>query len=299
MLENLAPVILFCYNRPLHLKRTIEALRANNLASETHLYVYSDGYKGNTDRGDVLGVRAYLMGLSGFKTVEVIEAPTNKGLANSVIDGVSDVIGRYDRVIVLEDDMITSTDFLEFMNRALNTYLSRKDIFSITGYGPPINLPKDYKEDLYMAPRASSWGWGTWADRWALADWGATYYKGMLEQPRWKEQFVRGGNDLWPMLYKQQRKIIDSWAVRWCATLARYEGYGVYPVRSKIKNIGTDGTGTNFTFTSHAYEVEIDHDQVEINHSLCPDLRVEAAFKDFYDMPFYLRVKNWIKFGLR
>src|SRR5215217_2103764 len=169
--EPLAPIVLFCYNRPAHLRQTLEYLQANALAVESELYIYSDGPKKESDHAAIAEIHTYLSDLKGFKKINITKSETNLGLASSVIKGVSEVISQYHKVIVLEDDMLTTPDFLNYMNEALNVYSSRSDIFSVTAYTPPISVPKNYKQDLYLAPRASSWGWGTWADKWQKADW--------------------------------------------------------------------------------------------------------------------------------
>src|SRR5215217_9767266 len=240
---NLAPIVLFCYNRPWHLRQTIEALQLNSLSSESELIIYSDGPKHDSDEPLVKEIRDYLKELRGFKDIKVIEAPGNNGLAASVINGVSEVLELQKKIIVLEDDMLTTPDFLDYMNKALDTYQSRSDIFSVTAYCPPIKFPPEYEKDLFLAPRASSWGWGTWTDRWNKADWSVSDFALLKKDKKRIKEFTRGGEDLWPMLVKQQQQVIDSWAIRWTYCQFKNNAYGVYPVKSKIKNIGTDGSG--------------------------------------------------------
>jgi len=162
------PVILFAYNRPKHTKQTIEALATNRGAKDAELFVFCDGPKGERDNASVLQVQEYIKQISlepWFRAVHVSISRENKGLANSVISGVSKVFESYDRVIVLEDDLTTSKGFLEYMNDGLNFFEDHKKIWSISGYALPIKLPDNYQHDLYLAPRACSWGWGTWRDR--------------------------------------------------------------------------------------------------------------------------------------
>lgn len=293
-----APIILFCYNRPGHLRQTVESLRMNTLAPESELFVYSDGPKNAADRQRVNEVRAYLAGVTGFRSVHVREAETNKGLANSVIEGVSFVLSKYPKVIVLEDDMLSTKDFLSFMNQALDTYASRNDIFSVTGYTPPVTMPGHYPHDVYLAPRASSWGWGTWADKWAKADWQVSDFASLKTDAARRDAFNEGGNDLWPMLAKQQQGVIDSWAIRWTYSQFRNGAYGLYPVHSKIKNIGTDGTGTNFTFKSGDYGDEMSEGAVTMPPDLRPDDGMIHAFGRYYRLPLLLKLKNKVKYGI-
>lgn len=295
---QLAPIVLFCYNRPAHLQQTVESLRLNGLAAESELFVYSDGPKSENDGPKVKEVREYLSKLTGFRAVHIREAKKNKGLAASVIEGVSFVLANYPKVIVLEDDMLSTTDFLSFMNRALDVYAERADIFSVTGYTPPIAMPENYPHDLYLVPRASSWGWGTWAHKWVKADWRVKDFPALKNDTARRRQFNKGGDDLWPMLVKQQQGVIDSWAIRWTYSQFQNNAYGLYPVHSKIKNIGTDGSGTNFTFKSGEYGQEMAEGNVRMPADLMPDEKMVQAFGDYYRLPFLLKVKNRVKYGI-
>lgn len=270
----------------------------NVLAPESELFVYSDGPKNETDIDRVREVREYLAVVTGFRAVHIQEAPRNKGLAASVIEGVSFVLSKFPAVIVLEDDMLSTTDFLTFMNQALQTYASRQDIFSVTGYTPPITFPPDYRHDVYLVPRASSWGWGTWAHHWAKADWQVKDFHEMKNDPSRREAFTLGGEDLWPMLFKQQQGVIDSWAIRWTYAQFKNKAYGLYPVHSKIRNIGTDGSGTNFTFKSAEYGNEMAEGSVSMPRDLAPDSSMMAAFRSYYRLPFLLKIKNKVKYGI-
>lgn len=296
MSTSLAPIVVFCYNRPQHLRQTLDALQRNALADRSPLIVFSDGAKNDRDAGLVTEVRAVLAKLAGFASIEIVQATHNTGLANSVIGGVSRVLHTYDRVIVLEDDMVSTPDFLDYMNTALETYHQRSDIFSVTGYTPPLALPTGYQPEVYLAPRASSWGWGTWRNRWQQADWQVQDFDQLKQNPRQIAQLNKGGDDLWPMLVKQQRGVIDSWAIRWTLAQMQHGAYGLYPVRSKIKNIGTDGSGTNFTFTSHAYGQELAEGRVKLPPEIMPDSAALAAFRSYYKLPWRVKLKNWLKY---
>lgn len=294
----LAPIVLFCYNRPQHLQQTIESLQMNALAVESELFIYSDGPKNERDAQLVSEVRKYISGVKGFRDVQIIAAELNKGLATSVIEGVSSVLSRYQKVIVLEDDMLCTTDFLSFMNRALEVYDHRSDIFSVTGYTPPVSYPESYVQDLFLAPRASSWGWGTWAHKWKRADWEVKNFNSMQKDASKRARFNLGGDDLWPMLAKQQKGFIDSWAIRWTYSQFQNNAYGLYPIHSKIRNIGTDGSGTNFTFKSGSYGQEMAEGKVAMDPDLLPDDEMVKAFNRYYRLPFLLKIKNWVKYRI-
>jgi len=296
--SSLAPIVLFCFNRPAHLAQTIESLQQNVLARESDLIIYSDGPRNTSDAPLISAVRAYIAKIDGFKSITVIKSEQNNGLAASNIKGVGEVMTNFGKVIVLEDDMLSTPDFLVFMNEALSTFKHRSDIFSISAYGPPISFPARYQDDLYLAPRASSWGWGTWLSKWEKADWNVAAFLELKKDKTKRDQFTLGGEDLWPMLAKQQQKVIDSWAIRWTYSQYINNAYGVYPVHSKIRNIGTDGSGTNFTFKTGYYGSEMSDNKIRIDPSIQPDQEVIQAFADYYKIPLALKIKNRIKYGI-
>jgi hypothetical protein len=295
---NLAPIVLFCFNRPAHLAQTIASLQQNTLASESDLIIYSDGPKKPSDKPLIEQLRNYLLTIDGFKSVRVIQSELNIGLAASIIKGVTEVLNKFEKVIVLEDDMLSAPDFLAFMNEALTVYESRNDIFSVTAYGPPISLPSHYKQDLYLAPRASSWGWGTWLNKWQKADWQVNNFAELSKNEEKRDQFTLGGEDLWPMLVKQQRKVIDSWAIRWTYSQFINNAYGVYPVHSKIRNIGTDGSGTNFTFKTGYYSSEMSDEKIAVDPDIQTNADVVKAFQKYYKLPLTLKIKNRLKYRI-
>ncbi len=154
-----APIILFVYNRPAHTKQTVESLKNNLLVKESDLFVFSDGPKNNLDEKLVKEVRKYIKGINGFRQINIFEKNENKGLANSIINGVTQVLNEFKKSIVIEDDLVSSPFFVKYMNEALNFYQNENKIFSISGYSYPIDIPVKYNNDIYLLPRASSWGW--------------------------------------------------------------------------------------------------------------------------------------------
>ncbi|NJO00827.1 MAG: glycosyltransferase [Bacteroidia bacterium] len=189
----LAPIVLFAYKRPKHLYHTLETLRRNALASESELYVYVDGARTEREQVAVAEVQAVVSATTGFKAVYPVFREENQGLARSVIAGVSEVLARHSLAIVMEDDMLCSADFLKFMNDGLSHYIHHPQIFSLSGFSFPLRLPKFYRENVYFVPRPSSWGWATWADRWAKADWCVSDYAQFLKDPIRQRAFNRGG----------------------------------------------------------------------------------------------------------
>jgi glycosyltransferase involved in cell wall biosynthesis len=291
-----SPIAVFCYNRPDHLKRTIEGLKLCRLADQSPLIIFSDGSKSAKDTKAVQEIRDYLPTVEGFASVTLHFSEQNKGLAHAIIEGVSQILETSNTIIVLEDDMLTATDFLEYMNDALHTYEHRHDIFSVSGYSPPIPFPSSYDNDVYLAARTSSWGWATWKDRWQKAVWQFDYFDSLRKNGALKQQITRGGEDLWPMFIKQQLGVIDSWSIRWTFTQALHNGFSVYPVYPKIKNIGTDGSGTNFTSSTRYYDVELNEKKIRLDPDLSSNPGIEKCFKDYYRLSLFRKLVNWWRY---
>lgn len=253
---NLAPIILFVYNRPEHTKKTVDAIKLNEFASESLLFIFADGSKNENDKKSVDEVRNYILTISGFKEIKITLKEKNLGLADSVISGVTEVIDKFGKAIVLEDDIVTSKYFLKFMNEALDFYQSDDKIFSISGYNFPIKIPKCYQYKIYISPRPSSWGWATWKDRWEKVDWRISDYDHFIHNKKEIKKFNLGGDDLTRMLRRQMSGIINSWAIRW--TYAHYQGNGycLFPVKSLAKNIGADSSGVH-TKKTNKYSVDV------------------------------------------
>lgn len=291
----LAPVILFVYNRPEHTIKTIEALAKNALAKESSVFIFSDAAKNEDSSEKVQAVRGYIDSLKDeeyFKSITISKAKLNRGLAKSVIEGVSEIINEYGKVIVLEDDLISTPDFLTYMNDALNYYSDLDKVWSISGYNIPIEIPEDYKDEVYHSFRGCSWGWATWKNRWNQVDWEVKDYEKFKRSRHLRTHFNLGGRDLAYMLDDQMKGLIDSWAIRWCYSQSKKNLFTIYPVKSRIKNIGLDGTGTHSGITT-SYDVEIDNSISRCKFS-DPELdhRILKNFQNHYGSRFnYLLIK--------
>jgi len=253
----LAPIVLFTYKRLETLKITIGALLANRLAAESDLIIYSDGPKQQEEEFIIQEIRKYLQTIIGFKSVCIYESKINKGLATSIINGVSEVMAHYHKAIVLEDDLITSTNFLEYMNQALNHYQDNPKIQSISGFSPIIK-GLDYDE-IYYTQRASSWGWACWEDRWDKIDWQSHSYKDFKTDSQAKWRFNKMGSDMSLMMKRQMQGNIDSWAIRFCFHQFQNNLFSVYPSISKIQNLGfADKSATNTLQKYNRFQSEFD-----------------------------------------
>jgi len=245
MNSDYIPICLFTYNRLEETKKTVKALEDNFLAKESDLFIFSDGPKNDSDLDKVLQVRSFLKNIEGFKTIVLIKSETNKGLANSIISGVSKVIKIHKKVIVLEDDLITSPNFLNFMNQSVLYYVNDPKVFSISGYTMNLKGLDDLEEDFYFGCRASSWGWATWDDRWESVDWKVSSYKTFISNKESVLKFNIGGSDMTSMLKSQMRGEIDSWAIRFCFQQYIDNLACVFPKVSKVQSIGFSKDATH------------------------------------------------------
>jgi hypothetical protein len=239
-----APIALFVYNRPSHTQQTVQALLKNGPAAASDLFVFADAPANPAADSAVQQVRDYVHRIAGFRSVTVVERPENFGLANSIIDGVTRLCEQYGRVIVLEDDLITSPYFLDFMNDALDRYESQERVMQVAGY--MFSGPLTVDEDALLLPFITSWGWATWRRAWRHFDPQASGYERLRNDPALKAKFnLNGHYDYFRMLQRQQQGMVDSWAIRWYLSVFLREGVALYPRKTLVHNSGFDGSGVN------------------------------------------------------
>jgi hypothetical protein len=242
---KLSPITLFVYKRPCHTRQTVGALQRNDLAAESDLFIYSDGPKSDADREAVTEVREYVKSIEGFKRVSVIERQRNLGLAQSIIAGVTEIVGKYGRIIVLEDDLLTSPYFLNYMNTALNLYEKDDRIMQISGNMFNVNFRESVPESFFL-PYTTTWGWGTWLRAWKNLDETLEGY-----------EILKGNNDLryrfdmhntypyFKMLEDQRQRKIDSWGIQWYLSIFLNNGIVLSPRRSLTIHFGFDSEATH------------------------------------------------------
>lgn len=255
--KDMAPIIIFVYNRLEHIKKCITSLSEAYGATDSILYIFSDGAKKGQEE-KIEKVRKYINSSEikkKFKQVIVIESLENNGLAKSIISGVSKVISEHKRCIVLEDDVIVAKDFIEYMNSGLEFYENNNMVWSIAG----VNLisPEKIKEDVYFAGRICSCAWATWKDRWDLVDWNVSDYKKFKFNFKARHDFNKYGTDRSNMLDRQMFQKINSWAIRFDYAEFKHNMVSVYPKYTKAKDDGHDGKGTHFTEATDRLNVEL------------------------------------------
>jgi len=242
-MQNLAPIALFVYNRPQHTERTLKFLQQNELASDSRLYIFSDGAKTESDIEKVEEVRAIINKVDGFKSVKIIEKKENSGLANSVIAGVSRLIKDYGHVIVFEDDLVSSPYTLTYFNDALTRYQSEERVMHIGAYMYPLksdNLPQSF---FFRA--ATSWGWATWARAWNHFEPNIDTLVNQFDAKKKSAFAIDNTMNFWKQMQEFKKGKNNSWAIRWYASIFLKNGLTLNPAQSLVNNIGHDGTGVH------------------------------------------------------
>lgn len=246
--HQLAPIALFTYNRPIHTMETIKALQANLYADQSILYIFSDGPKTDKDEQKVKKVRQYLKHIKGFKKIEIIERPTNWGLAKNIIHGVTEIVNLHQKIIVLEDDIITSPYFLKFMNEALQFYQEEEKVMHISGYIPPIRT-KGLPDTFFLKP-TTCWGWATWKRAWKYFEKNPKKQINMLSKKQIHDFNLSNSYNHWETIKKNLSGEIDTWAVFWYLSTYLQDGLSLHPRDSLTQNIGHDSSGIHSTITT-------------------------------------------------
>lgn len=244
MQSGQAPLALFVYNRPEHTRRTIESLKACHDFEQSPLFVFCDGPRSARDADAVSRTRRLVLQVVGSNG-RVFVADENKGLARSIIDGVTKLCDAYGRVIVIEDDLLVCPDFITYMNHALDTYGNDARVMQVSGFMFPIPDFNSRNTALFL-PLTTSWGWGTWKHAWRRFDPAASGWDALSTDCELRRAFnVDGAFDYAAMLSRQMSGALDSWAIRWYWSVFREKGLVLYPPISLVENIGFDGSGTH------------------------------------------------------
>lgn len=294
---SFAPIVMFVYNRADHFEKTVTALAKCPEAKQSELYIFSDGAKNSTAEDKVNSVRELahvIQKQDYFKQITISESESNKGLANSVIAGVTEIINQYGKVIVLEDDCVPSPHFLHFMNTCLDAFEDNNHIGAIAGYAPPIAFPEDYTKDLFTAYRSCSWGWATWSDRWTDVDWKLDSFSDLYTDKELLRKLNSNGTDRFIRLYRQTKANKNSWSVKFGYHLVRKDMLTVYPRYSYIDNIGCDSSGV------HSQAGDDEKTRVDLSKAIEnpvieyvePDERIQNRMKKFYSNGFVSDIKR-------
>ena len=243
-----APVVLFVYARADHAARTLAALAANDLASQSDLTIYADAPHRPELAGAVAQVRQLISSVQGFRSVTIHAAERNIGCAASIRGGITAMLAQHERVIVMEDDIVTAPGFLRFVNEGLEVYEHRPDIFAVSGFAYPqsvVPAPAGYRHDVHLTRRPSPWGWGTWRDRWHSVDWTAATYPQFRSNPALMRRYQEGGYDMPVQLHMALAGELDAWDIQFSFAKLNADAFTLVPVHSLVDNIGFDGSGSH------------------------------------------------------
>ena len=286
MCQIYAPIALFVYCRPDHVKKNIEALLANREAKDTDLYIFSDAPKNEKAKEGVAQTREYIHTIAGFKSVTIFEREVNWGLAKSLINGISQIVEQYGRVSVVEDDIIAAPYFLKYMNDGLEKYKDEPKVASIHAYSYP---HKRKLPDTFFVKGADCWGWATWKRAWDVFTPDAAFLYSEIVKRKLQREF--DFNFTFPymcMLKDQIKGKVSSWAICWYASAFLNDMYTLYPNVSMAKQIGMDGQGATHSVVTNKYEVEVNQ------NVLClKDIPIENSregVKMFQE--FFMTLKN-------
>lgn len=290
-----APVALFVYARLDTLKPCVAALKANLLAGESDLHIYSDGPKSDADKPQVEELRAFIKEIDGFKSVTIHAQDSNRGLAASIIAGVTEMTEQYGKVIVVEDDLVCSPYFLKFMNDALDVYQDSPKVISVSGYTLPL---KGALPETYFLPGTDSWGWATWRDRWKLFNPNGAELLAQLESRKLMHVFNSNGSPIISrksMLKAQIEGRCDSWAIRWYASSVLNGCCSLFPGRSLVDNIGF-GNGTHCKLKQNFFRTAPATSPVEaLKKEVTPDEGILRRVKRFV---FFTHIKMCAVYAL-
>ena len=282
---KLAPIALFVYNRPHHTKTVVEALLGNDLAAESELFVFADGPRNPEASEAVNEVRRYIRGITGFRSVTVIERDVNLGCAQSIVSGVTEIVNRFGQVIVVEDDILTSPYFLKYMNEGLDCYRHNERVACIHGYIYPV---KARLPETFFIRGADIWGWATWKRGWDLYEHDC---EKLLNELYAKKLSYK-------LLKNQIEGKLDTWDIRWYAATFLQDKLTLYPGRSLVRNIGIDGSGTHCG-TNALFDTALSREPVLVKKiRIKENARCRKAFKHYFKPPdetFVDRVIDKIK----
>lgn len=297
---KLAPIAFFCFNRADKTKMVLDALVKNDLAKDSEIFIFCDGPRNIKDLESIKAVHEVIDSFKGFKKIHITKRDVNHGSQFSIVFGINKVLENHNSIIVIEDDIITSKDFLNFANKALDFYKEENDIWCVSGFNYPnnlINFPADYKDDIFsVRGKSSSWGWGTWKDRWQKIDFDIKDYAEFSKNKQGIKEFKRLGGNMFEMLRLQKEGRINAWDIQMSYAMFKNNAHTIHSTKPLTKNIGFDASGTHtvsdLDFTNFEFEDFSNFELKKLNQ-LTSNNAAEDAYLSFHRDPFFLT--KWLK----
>lgn len=276
-----APIVLFTYKRPWHTRQTVEALQKNELASESELFIFSDGAKNEDDMAKVQEVRSYLKTIDGFKKITIIERDENLGLANNIIDGVTSIVNKYGKVIVLEDDLVTSPYFLRFMNEALERYKEEEKVMHISGYIYPIKT--EGLDDTFFIKPTSCWGWATWDSAWRFFKKDPDYYITKFDRHMIRDFNVNHSYPYFEQIILNKKGKLNTWAIFWYASVYLRGGLSLHPRESFVRNVGFGEDSVHCKGKGDEFDVKLNTQyKIKFTDSIQENVKARNALEKYF-----------------
>ena len=291
---SLAPVVLFVYNRLDHTKRTVQSLQKNFFAEDTDLFVYADAARDGAAAIKVNEVREYLKTIGGFKSVTIRLRENNLGVDDNIILGVTEIINEYGKIIVLEDDLVTSKWFLQYMNDSLNFYKDQEEVACIHGYLLPV---QQKLKEVFFLKGADCWGWATWKRAWDIFELDGSMLLDKLEKRALEREFDFGNTYPYTQALRDQAEgRTKCWDIRWYASAFLENKLTLHPGQSLVSNIGHDNSGTH-CYETERYDVVLAEEPLDVEVEVLHDDHAYDAFAEFFKtLPSQVasREKSWL-----
>lgn len=295
---NLSPIAFFCFNRADKTKAVLDALAQNELAQDSELFIFCDGPRNIRDLEAIKKVHEVIDNFSGFKKIHITKREINHGSQFSIIYGINYVLENHDSVIVVEDDIITAKPFLKFLNSALQFYKDEENIWCVTGFNYPKNLlkfPPNYHEDIFfVCGKNSSWGWATWKNRWQKVDFEVKDFASFIKNKELVKAFNRAAGNMTEMLRLQMEKKINAWDIQMAYAMFKNSGYTMHPIKTMVKNIGFDASGTHTVSDMDLTNFEFENSEefkLKKLAEIPQNYLAENAYIGFHKDQFFL--KKW------
>ncbi len=303
-MDKLAPIILFVYNRPEHTLRTLQSLMKNKEAKESVLYIFCDGPKPNASHPQLKKIeetRKIIKSEQWCKEIIIEESEFNKGLAKSIIKGVTDVIEKHEKAIILEDDLTLSNYFLQYFNDALNLYKDDEDVIAIHGYVYPAGVEKIIEGTTFFIHDPGCLGWATWKRTWKLFDSNTSkLYDQLKEKGLQKEFNFYGGYPFMRQMKKQITGKTDSWAINWRAVAYLHNKLTLYPAYSLVKHEGNDPEATHHNTAIDYLHTDVSNKPVQLDKiQVKNNYQIEKLFGNFLHHNAGMNIQSKIKHKMK
>ncbi|CAG0963828.1 hypothetical protein ARNL5_01130 [Anaerolineae bacterium] len=284
MTTDYAPIVISVYDRLEHLRACLDSLRNSDLSRQSDLHIVSDAAHITAHEDRIAQVRNYIGQITGFRRIVPVFRDKNLGSFQSTKNAFDEILEQYGKLIFLEDDNVVAPNFLRFLNDGLTFYQNDPRVFSISGYNYPVNIPASYRHDVYLWQGFTAWGVGLWADRWREVTWS---YAGVEQLTgRRKRELDRISEHLYRHLayYAAQNKLIIDVIVSY--HLFRHQKYSIFPVLSKVRNIGTDGTGEHSRISDRYTKQALDPGlPYQLISNLLPDEQINRILWQHFRTP--------------